>query len=265
MIIFFLLTIYIDNATKLPVGVQANGLGGITTVIDEGLSVFHNPALNNQTKFNFTLSRWLYGTNLINFGASYKNNALGINYLNYGIIQGYDEYGLPTNRFAPYDLSIGIGRSFGPLGFCIKNFQSRVDSVLFAGLTLGMSSYIDLGILKIGAKIDNIGKEFVHNIEVPLLLCIGARFVLPENFDIFLETKGNDFELSTGFLYRYENLKIFLGSRYLEPEEFVEGISLSDLTFSGGLTVIFDEYELGYSFIYTQFSNAHQLGIIFVP
>ena len=265
MIIFFILSIYIDNSTRLPVGVQSNGLGGITTLIDEGLSVFHNPALIAQTRFNFTLCRWFYETNMLNFGVSHKNNALGINYFNYGTIQGYDEYGIPTNRFNPYDLSIGIARKIGTLGLSIKNFQSRVDSVVFIGIAGGISSFLDFKGICIGAKIDNLGKEFLHNTKLPIIISSGIKFSLPEDFEFFIEARGIDFELSSGFLYKYENLKIFLGMKYLSPKEFVEKITFSDFSVSGGLSISFEEYEVGYSFIYTQFSNAHQVGIIFTP
>ncbi len=265
MIMFFLLNIYIDNAIRLPVGVRTNGLAGITTLFDEGLAVFQNAALIGDTKFNFTLSRWLYGTNIINFGAAYKKNALGIHYLNYGVIQGYDEYGIPTNRFAPYDLNLGLARCFGPFGLCIKNFQSRVDSVFFTGIIGGISTYIDKRPFKIGARIDNVGKEFVHKVDVPLMLGLGAGFVLPDGFEILTEIRGIDFEWSNGILYSYENLKIFLGAKYILPKEFAERFSLSDFAFSGGLSVELEEYELGYSFVYTQYSNAHLVGIVFTP
>uniref|UniRef100_A0A7V1EI67 PorV/PorQ family protein n=1 Tax=candidate division WOR-3 bacterium TaxID=2052148 RepID=A0A7V1EI67_UNCW3 len=265
MILFFVFNIYIDNSTKLSVGIQSNGLGGITTLVDEGLSVFHNPAVNFKTEFNFIIGRWLYGTNVMTAGASYKNNAFGLYYLDYGDIQGYDEYGLPTNRFSPYDLNIGIARKFGLLGISIKNFQSRIDSVTFIGIALGTGMMINSGNFSIGAKIDNIGGEFVHRVDVPLIFATGIKYNFFEDFGFFIETRGRDIELSIGLIYGYENLKIFAGMKYIKPASYIEKPSLSDCHFSGGLMITFDEYELGYSFVYTQFSSAHQIGIKFTP
>ncbi len=265
MIIFFILNIYIDNSTKLSVGIKSNGLGGITTLIDEAFSVFHNPAVNYGTTFNFVIGRWLYATDMITLGATYKNYALGIYYLDYGDIQGYDEYGIPTNRFSPYDLNIGLARRFGPFGICIKNFQSRVDSVTFMGIVINSGGMINFSNLTLGAKIDNMGGEFFHKIDVPLIFVIGIRYDFFAGFSFFIETRGRDFELSSGVSYEYENLTIFSGVRYIKPIAYIEKPSLSDCQLSGGLTVVFEEYELGYSFVYTQYSNAHQIGIKFTP
>lgn len=265
MILFFILSIYIDNSTKLSAGIQSNGLGGIITLVDEGLSVFHNPAVNFGTKFNFIIGRWLYGTDIITFGASYKNNAFGLYYLDYGDIQGYDEYGVPTNRFSPYDLNIGIARDFGPLGISIKSFQTRIDSVTFIGIVIGTGLMIDAGNLSIGAKLDNIGGEFKHRVNVPLIFATGVKYNFFEDFGLFIEARGKDFEMSSGLIYGYENLEIFTGVKYIRPSNYIEKPSLSDCQFCGGLTITFEEYVLGYSFVYTQFSNAHQIGIKFTP
>ncbi|MEO0095890.1 MAG: hypothetical protein ABIL66_08370 [candidate division WOR-3 bacterium] len=265
MILLFLLNIYIDNSTKIYAGIQSNGMGGITTLVDEGLSVFHNPAINFRTKFNFIIGRWLYGTDMITFGASYKNNALGIYYLDYGDIQGYDEYGIPTNRFSPYDLNIGLGRSFGPAGICIKSFQSRIDSVTFMGIAVGSGLIFNVSNFSFGVKIDNIGGEIIHKVDVPLFFAIGIKYDFFDDFAIFIEARGRDLELSSGLSYKYENLTIFSGLRYIKPAAYIEKPSLSDCHFSGGLSITFEEYELGYSFVYTQFSNAHQVGIKFIP
>ncbi len=265
MMLFFILNFYIDNSLRLPAGIQSTGTGGISTVIDEGLSVFHNSALIRGTTFNFLVGRWFYGTSLITFGVSYKDNALGINYLSYGEIQGYDEYGIPTNKFSPYDLNIGYARRFGSIGLCIKNFQTKIDSVLYSGLAGGISSYIEFGNLGIGAKIDNLGAEFIHKVSVPLITATGLRYVLSDDFEIFAEVRGLNFELSSGLLYKYQNLRIFTGMKYIKPADYIEQISISDFWFSGGITITFDEYVLGYSFTYTEISNAHQIGIKFIP
>ncbi|MGQ9464118.1 MAG: hypothetical protein ACUVQ4_00215 [bacterium] len=265
MILIIMLGIYIDNSTRLSVGVQSNGIGGVSILIDEGLSAFHNPALMSETKFNFTLSRWFNETNLLNFGAAYKNNGLGISYLNYGIIQGYDEFGFPTRTFSPYDLVIAIARRMGNWGLSLKNFQSRIDSVLFAGVAGGLSSFFEFKDIAIGAKVDNLGAELLQRVDVPIIVGTAIKFKIPEDFEFCIEARGLSFELSTGLLYRYENVKIFGGVKYIAPKEYVDRISFADFNLSSGLTILFEEYEFGYSFIYNQFGSAHQVEIIFTP
>lgn len=263
--LFFLIHIYIDNSIRLPAGVQSNGLGGITLLISEGLSAFHNPVLIHQTKFNFTLSRWFNETNLLNLGVEYKNYGFGVSYLNYGKIQGYDDYGIPTHEFAPYDLTLAFARRLSIFGLNLKNFQTKIDSVLFLGFAGGISSLLEYKNIAFGIRIDNLGAEILNKVDVPIIIGSGCRLKLPDDFSFFIEARGMNFELSSGFVYEYENLKIFSGIKFLSPQKYVERTSFADLNFSGGLTISFDEYEIGYSFVYTSVANAHLVGIIFTP
>ncbi|MEO0185979.1 MAG: hypothetical protein ABIL20_09300, partial [candidate division WOR-3 bacterium] len=161
--------------------------------------------------------------------------------------------------------NIGYARRFGLFGICIKNFQTRVDTILFTGVVGGIGSYITLNKLAIGAKIDNIGAELIHRVDVPAMMGIALRYSLLDDFKIFAEIRGKNFEISSGLLYKYEMLQIFAGAKYIRPEEYIERSSFSDCWFSGGVVVGFDEYEIGYSFVYTEFSNAHQIGIKLTP
>lgn len=263
--LFFLIHIYIDNSIRLPAGVQSNGLGGITLLISEGLSAFHNPVLIDKTKFSFVLSRWYNETNLLNLGAEYKDYGFGISYLNYGKIQGYDEYGFPTHEFTPYDLTLAVARRLSIFGFNLKNFQTKIDSILFLGFAGGISSLLEYKNITLGIRIDNLGAEILNKVDVPIIIGSGCKLKLPEGFSFFIEARGMNFELSSGFLYYYENLKIFCGIKYLSPQKYVDRTSFADINFSGGLTISFDEYEIGYSFVYTSVTSAHLVGIIFTP
>ncbi|MCX7995265.1 MAG: hypothetical protein N3A65_05800 [candidate division WOR-3 bacterium] len=240
-------------------------MGGMMVMIDEGFPVFHNPAINTRREFNFVLGRWFYGTSNLIFGMTSKNNAIGIYYLNYGEIQGYNDYGIPTNRFTPYDMNIGYARNFGAIGFCIKNFHTRIDSFFFAGVVGGLGLHLKSRRLMMGAKLDNIGAELIYKINVPLTIGFGIKYVVYDDFDIFIEVKGKDYEMGSGILYKYENLKIFSGFKYIKPARYVDYPALADCWFSGGVIIALDEYEIGYSFIYTQFSMAHQIGIKLAP
>ncbi len=250
---------------QLPPGVMSQGLGGITTLLDEGLAVFHNPALFGGDKLNFTLSRWLYNTNLASLGGIYKNYSFGINYLGYGIIQGYDEFGIPTRQFSPYDLTVAGGIKVGSLGFDIKFFQERIDSLSLFALCGGVSSYLNLGRISIGSKIDDLGREFTYNMPTPLTVINGMGITLIDSLNLFLEGKAPEIELKGGLLYWYRKTKIFGGIRYMKPQMGVKSFRAADLGLSGGILIKLEEYEIGYSFVWTQFATAHQFSIIFTP
>lgn len=264
-----LLSIQSSYFLRLSPGVMSQGLGGVSILIDEGLAAFHNPAYLQETKFNFTLSRWLYSTNLFTIGTSYKDNVIGISYLNYGNIQGYDEYGYPTNKFNPFNMCLVFARKFNSFGVFVKSFGEKIDSYALYGLCGGVSSYVDLGKVCIGAKIDNLGKEFSENTTIPFTTAFGLKFTLPENLILFIESKSPLLELNTGLLYKYDYVKLLLGAKYIRPEDLISGsnqsFQSSDLNFSGGLIICVENYEIGYSFLYTEFSNAHQFSITFVP
>lgn len=268
-IILLLFSINSSYFLKLSPGVMSQGLGGVSIMINEGLSAFHNPAFVQNTKVNCTLSRWLYSTNIFSMGACFKNYALGISYLNYGKIQGYNEYGVATNEFNPYNMCLILARKLGLFGLSIKAFGEKIDDYALYGLCGGISSYIDFSTISIGVKIDNLGKEFVENTRIPITTALGLKFTLPENIDIFIESKIPDLEINIGLLYKYQNIRLLFGTKYLKPQNLIEtatpGLSLSDFDITGGLLIEIQNYEIGYSFVYTEFSMAHQFSITFTP
>ena len=264
-LILFLISVNSCYFLKLSPGVMSQGLGGASIMNDEGLSAFHNPAYIQNTKFNFTVSRWLYSTNLFSLGASFNENCIGLSYLNYGSIQGYNEYGLATNKFNPFNICLAIGRRLGPLGVSIKVFSEKIDSYALYGICGGTSMYLDFGKIAIGAKVDNLGKEFGQDSEIPFIIGMGLKITLPKNFDILIESKMPDLEINSGLLYSYQNINLLFGIKYLKAEASNPDISFSDLNFSGGIIIQVENYNIGYSLMYTQFSMAHQFSIIFIP
>lgn len=248
---------------------MSQGLGSASIMINEGLSAFHNPAIIGSTQINFTLSRWLSSTNHFSLGATYKDNVIGISYLNYGGIQGYDQFGVPTNEFTPYDICVIFGRRIGLFGLSIKTFGEKVDTQSLYGVCLAISSYIDFGNIAIGAKIDNLGKEFGENTTIPFTSALGLKLALPRDITFFIESKMPHLEINSGLLYKYHYVKLLVGTRYIKPEDLIsetyQGFHISDLNLSGGIIVLVESYEIGYSFVYTEFSNAHQFSITFTP
>jgi len=266
-ILILLLSINSCYFLKLSPGVMSQGLGGCSIMLDEGLAAFHNPALIEETKFNFTLSRWLYAVNLLAFGSSFGENSIGLSYLNYGSIQGFDEFGISTREFTPYDFNFTIGRKFGHFGIVTKLFDEQIDTCRFWGVCFGLSTYLDFNNLSLGVKFDNLGKEFSKSFDIPFSSIIGLMITLTDNLAILAESKAPDLEIMSGIKYKYQNMEFLFGSKYMRnnsgssPSTF----NLADLNLSAGIVLQVEIYQIGYSFVYTQFSTAHQFSITLIP
>jgi len=269
IIVIFIVAIESNQFLRVSPGVISQGLGGSSVLIDEGLSIFHNPAISRDMSFNFTLSRWLYGTNHLTCGGAYENSIFGITYLNYGQIQGYDEAGNPTTAFTPYDLCAGIGYRFGLLGLALKGFIQQIDDQSMYGLCAVIGTCLQYKAFSIGVKVDNLGKELAENTTIPLYSALGIKYRMTQVIDIHAEMKAPHMELSTGIVYTYQNLRLLLGGRYLQPEnlngETTISFSTDDICLTGGMSVTVENYDIGYSIVYGSLSVAHQFSVTFVP
>jgi hypothetical protein len=270
MILFcFLIATGSSQFLRLSPGVVSQGLGGVSVVVDEGLSVFHNPACAEDMTFNFTLSRWLYSTSYVACGGVYGNNLFGVSYMNYGSIQGYDAQGNPTTVFTPYDFCAGVGRRQGRFGFVIKGFMEKIDSQSLYGLCAAIGICLQYKGLTIGIKVDNLGKEFAESTSIPTYAALGLKYGLTTAMSILVECKAPLTELNAGIVYKYKDLFLLFGTRYLRPENLVDGSNVAtgfaDLSLTGGLAVHVQNYRIGYSLVYGNQSNAHQFSVMFVP
>jgi len=249
-------------------GSMAQSLGAISTVIDEGFTAFHNPASAHRTECAFSLARYLYATNMFACSGTFKGNVLGIYYLNYGAIRGYDEAGNETHEFSPFCLDIILGRKVGPVAFHIKGFTQTIDNYRLSGVSGGLSVYYEFKKISLGFKVDNIGKVIDKDLDIPLIIALGSRVSLPADLDLYMEMKGFPIESSCGFSYQYENIAIYLGSRYIIPQAHIgQDISSSfdDVHLSAGIRIAIENYIVGYGFVYTTMSSGHHFSISFTP
>ncbi|UCF69755.1 MAG: hypothetical protein JSW49_05990 [candidate division WOR-3 bacterium] len=268
-IFFCIVTLASGQFLRLSPGVLSQGLGGASVVINEGLSIFHNPAYTRDREFNFTLSRWLYSTDYLTVGAAYANYILGITYMNYGRIQGYDELGNPTAAFTPYDVCAGIGRKIGPIGLAVKVFNERIEDETLYGVCASAGLFIDNERLAFGLKVDNFGKELSQNTSIPMFMACGLRYRLIEDLDVLAEAKLPILEANGGFIYTYHDLRVFMGAKYILPADLAGDSDISsrkeDLYFTGGVLVRIDRYDIGYSIVYGPLSAAHQFSVAISP
>ena len=91
-------------------------------------------------------------------------------------------------------LSFKSPNNFGPItrigqGERSLDHGEKIDSYSLYGLCIGISTYTDFGRFAIGSKIDNLGKEFGKNAEIPITTSIGLKITLPRNINVFIESK----------------------------------------------------------------------------
>ncbi len=264
ILLLFLINVQSSYFLRMTPGVMSQGLGGSSVTISEGLSVFHNPANVGGRTFNFTLARWLYATNYLTVGGTHDRYSFGISYLNYGQIQGFDEFGNPTNSFTPYDICAAVGYQLGIIGFALKGFTEQISDHTMYGLAGSLGMHLERGNLAVGAKIDNIGKEFAENSTIPYFAALGLKYNITKEFGFVMQLKAPEIELNSGVLYIYQNLTLLLGAKYLKPQ-VTAGVHSDDIGFSGGVIVSIDNYRIGYSIVYGYSSVAHQFSVAFMP
>jgi hypothetical protein len=262
--ILFLISVESSIFLKLTPGVMAQGLGGSSIFVDEGLAVFHNPACVQDRIFNFTLSRWLYATNYLAAGGNYDDYSFGLTYMNYGQISGYDELGNPTDIFTPYDLCVALGRRFGMLGIGIKGFTERIADRTLYGLAMTGGLLMKRGALSFGVKVDNLGKEFSENTAIPFFSAIGLKYNISPDLAVSIEGRAPDLELLSGISYDYQDLTLLLGAKYQQDMSDYANIA-DNLGFTGGVLISVDIYRIGYSIVYGYQSIAHQFSVSITP
>jgi hypothetical protein len=154
-------------------------LGGKTiTIYDEDVNeALFNPAsineeMNNHLALNYGnyYKEVTYGT--ASYAYTYDQHLqtfqAGVNYINYGKFEGYDENGLPTSEFTGSEIALSVGYAYNipytdiHIGANAKFIESTLESYNSFG------GAVDLGVLYIDEKNDinwgltlmNIGTQF---------------------------------------------------------------------------------------------------------
>ncbi len=263
--LLFLVAVESSYFLRMSPGVVSQGLGGASVVVSEGLAAFHNPANVQEQAFNFTLSRWLYATNYLTLGATYEHYSFGFSYLNYGSIQGYDDNGNATEAFTPYNFCIGAGRRFGSFGIALKGFAEKIAQQTQYGLAVCIGFQTRIKNLLLGAKLDNLGKEFSENSIIPYYSALGFEITLARELSLVAEFKYPNAEINSGLQYSYRNLTVLLGGRYLQRFNEASDKIAGDIGLTGGMILKIDNYRIGYAAVYGFLSVAHQFSVTFIP
>jgi hypothetical protein len=170
---------YIYQFLNLVTSPRQAALGGkVITIYDDDVNqVNFNPAtLNAEMDNHLALNYGSYYKEVTYGTASYaytydrhlQTFQAGINYVNYGNFEGYDEYGQPTSEFTGSEIALSLGYAYNipnttiHLGANAKLISSTLESYSSLG------GAIDLGALFIderndvnwGLVIRNIGTQF---------------------------------------------------------------------------------------------------------
>jgi len=154
-------------------------LGGkVITIYDEDVNqALFNPAtINDEMDGHLALNYGNYYKEITYGTASYaytydqhlQTFQAGINYINYGKFEGYDENGLPTAEFTGSEIAVSLGYAYNipytdiHLGANVKLIESTLESYNSFGAA------VDLGMLYIDSKNDvnwaltlmNMGTQF---------------------------------------------------------------------------------------------------------
>jgi hypothetical protein len=252
---------------------RAAAIGGAFTGISgDAHALFYNPAgLSGVDKITANISYLNYvldinsGTIAFTFPREGNNTyAAGINYMNYGDFEGFDNFGNETASFGAQDVLFtgGMARSYSEkidYGVSVKMLYSSIHnySSFVGAADLGVIYKIPVQMMTVGLSISNVGyvlqaydqtkdkvpaaaklgisKRLAH---LPLLLCFeGRQFFDGENQFIL----GGEFDFSETFQGR-----IGYNSYGRDQKIGSEGGTLSGISLGFGLK--WRQYFIDYSF-----------------
>jgi hypothetical protein len=163
----------------IPMDARSVGLGGTNvSVFDGDLNLaFNNPALLSSMSHNmltFNYAKYLANINVGSVGYSYAFGkkgeniiGVGVNYFDYGKMNGYDEVNRETGTFTAKDINISLmyARTL-PKGFTVgatlKPIYSAYERYSSTGIAadFGASYYNDTLGIGVGLAIRNVGTQF---------------------------------------------------------------------------------------------------------
>lgn len=190
------------NFLNVPSSTHAFGLGGIniSTVADDIMMIDQNPALlgpemEMQVGMNYT--RWLGNSNFagVKFGMPVNDKsawAVGLQYLDYGKIDGYDEFGHATGQFSPKDMAVsafyshdiyGNWRGGATLKFLYSAYSDY--TALALATDLGVNYYDPDRDLSLSLTVMNLGGQVKRFADAYDRLPIDVRFGWTQSFGTF--------------------------------------------------------------------------------
>lgn len=272
---------------KVDIGARPAGMGDcFVGIADDYNSIQWNPAglsFLEKGQVAFIRTNWLADTNFnaLTFAYPFNFGTLALNYtsLNYGSIDGYDEFGVSTGSFTPTDTAITlsysreISKGFG-LGINLKQISSKIES------ESASTQAFDLGLLytleisgnpfKLGFSILNMGGEmkFIEEGDpLPTNYLFGFSYLVFDNdqhsvlgaIDLS-KPRDNDFRANLGVEYGFRKM-LFVRVGYLAA-----GYDIQGLTAGLGFHYPLGNKEFGFDYAFgqmEQINDVHRFSISF--
>jgi hypothetical protein len=267
---------------QIGVGGRACGMGeAFVSLCNDASATYWNPsgiAYIDGKEIIFMHNKWLCGTKhefasrvfpFLKLGSA----GISFTYLDYGEIEGMDEYGQHTGAYSAYDLAIGISfaRSITPrfsAALTTKIIQSRIDNETGTGFAfdVGMLSHTPIDNLRLGCSIRNIGNGIIFISEktiLPTALQTGLSYTLQSSYlaiipslDLTKELKG-DLATQGGMELSIRNRIFFRGGYKASP---------SHKGFTAGAGIVhelsFWAFIMDYAFAdYGDIGNSHKMSL----
>jgi hypothetical protein len=266
---------------KLGVGARPAALGeAYAAVADGAAATYWNPAgLAQVTRRDASFMHAVWFESIAYDWFAYAQPVrdwgvfgIGIQYLNYGSIDGTDASGNETGSFSPSDTGVTVswGRTLSgvALGASVKYLSSRITetATTVAADFGGMCRLMD-GRLSLGAAVQNIGaglKYVDDESPLPLNIKIGGAYALRENWLAVLDVNAaadNEPVYGAGTEYRYP-----IGERMQAAGRLGFSTRARDTGglngVSAGLGFTYRDYTIDYAFVpYGDLGDTHRISL----
>ena len=250
ILLFFVAQAQNPDFLRIPVFARPTAMGSAyTSISDDAVAIFYNPASINSTQTCINLTEWLFDTRFASLASCYhfKNTisvGIGFYYFSYGLIDQYDDNENLIGNFSPYGFQTIITAA-KPI---IENLSFGLSGKFFSEKILetkNNSWAADIGIkfsqpfFSIGADVKNFSgtnRSFIK--------------------DIGFSAKPADYVLISADLSHYNKFAFRAGLEYkISPMTFRLGMNQTKPCFGIGYT------RKSFSFDYAAISF-NDLGII---
>lgn len=248
------------------IGARAAGMGGAYTSLAQGAqATYWNPAGLSSLKngeVTFGHFSWLQDITLEHGSIAYKlkeKTAVGfsVTYLNYGLIEGYDNLGNPTGEISAYDMvaafSVGTEAFEGvTLGFTGKFITQKLDNLSGSTFAIDLGARYENDNFSVGAVLANFGQKMnFESVEenLPMSARLGVSGYLFDHrllaaLDLEKEVYGKTV-IRNGFEYSH-NGSYFLRSGFnLYHNDDLKGVG-SGFSFGAGMSI--NQIQIDYAF-----------------
>jgi len=263
---------------KLGIGARAVSMGeAFTGISDDATAIYWNPSgisRLTQKEISLMYAMWFeeisYNNLFYVHPMKIGNFGLGLQYVNYGSLDGLDENGNPTDDFTPTDLAITISYSRNikgiDTGISAKYISSKIKETATAiAFDIGAMKQVIEEKLNIGLVVTNLGSGLKYISEespLPMNIKIGAGYKITKDITTAIDIvipSDNEIIFSAGGEYNYrikENLILSGRLGYNTITKEIDGLK----GITAGLGANYKNYKLDYAFVpYGDLGNTHRI------